>query len=71
MNFEIRPYNKAELAMLYSPHASQGNALKTLYRWMNGCPSLCEELRALRYNARRHTFLKPEVEVIVRYLGDP
>ena len=69
--FEIRPYNKAELAMLYSPHASQESAVKTLYRWMNGCPMLKEELHALRYNTRRHTFLKPEVEAIVKHLGEP
>ena len=69
--FDIRPYNKAELAMLYNPHASQESALKTLYRWINGCPLLMDELRSLRYNTRRHSFLKPEVEAIVRHLGEP
>ena len=69
--FEIRPYNKAELALLYNPHATQESALKTLYRWINACPLLVEELRSLRYNPRRHVFLRPEVEAIVRYLGEP
>jgi len=69
--FTIRPYNKAELAMLYSPHASQESAVKTLYRWINACPLLMEELHALHYQPRRHTFLRPEVEAIVRHLGEP
>ena len=69
--FEIRPYNKAELALLYNPHATQESALKTLYRWINACPLLVEELRSLRYNPRRHVFLRPEVEAIVKYLGEP
>ena len=30
-----------------------------------------EELDKLHYNARRHTFLRPEVEAIVRHLGEP
>ena len=69
--FEIRPYVKAELALLYHPHSTQESAIKTLYRWINGCPELVEKLRALRYNPRRHVFLKPEVEAIVRFLGEP
>ena len=69
--FEIRPYNKAELALLYNPHATQESALKTLYRWINACPLLVEELRSLRYNPRRHVFLRPEVEAIVKHLGEP
>ena len=69
--FEIRPYNKAELALLYNPHATQESALKTLYRWINACPLLVEELRSLRYNPRRHTFLRSEVEAIVKHLGEP
>lgn len=69
--FELRPYLKAELALLYSPHASQQSALKTLYRWINGCPLLVEELKALHYRPHRHTFLKPEVAAIIRHLGEP
>ena len=69
--FDVRLYPKAELALLYCPHASQDSALKTLYRWINGCPMLRRELNEMRYNPRRHTFLKHEVEAIVKHLGEP
>ena len=46
--FDIRPYAKAELASLYSPHVAPDSAMKTLKRWIKGCPLLVEELRALR-----------------------
>jgi len=32
---------------------------------------LVDELKSMNYNPRRHTFLKPEVEAIVRHLGTP
>ena len=69
--FQIRPYGKAELALLYHPHSTPETAMKTLYRWIKGCPQLVAELEVLHYNPRRHTFLRPEVEAIVRHLGEP
>ena len=69
--FDIRPYAKAELASLYSPHVAPRSAVKTLVRWINGCPMLAEELRALNYQPHRHSFLKHEVEAIVKHLGEP
>ena len=69
--FQTRTYGKAELALLYQPCSSPESAIKTLNRWINRCLQLLEELRGMHYNARRHTFLKPEVEAIVRHLGEP
>lgn len=69
--FQIRPYGKAELALLYQPCSSPETAQKTLYRWIKGCPLLMTELESLNYNPKRRTFLKPEVEVIVKHLGEP
>ena len=69
--FQSRPYGKAELALLYQPCSSPETAQKTLYRWIKGCPLLMQELESLHYQPRRRTFLKPEVEVIVKYLGEP
>ena len=66
-----RPYGKTELALLYQPNCNPESALRTLNRWINGCPLLVEELRALQYQPRRHTFLPREVEAIVRHLGEP
>ena len=69
--FKIRSYGKAELALLYQPLSTPESAMKTLYRWINRCPMLVDELKSMNYNPRRHTFLKPEVEAIVRHLGEP
>ena len=69
--FDIRPYAKAELALLYSPHVAPDSAIKTLKRWIKGCPLLVEELRALNYNPNRRMFLRSEVEAIVKHLGEP
>ena len=66
-----RPYGKTELALLYQPNSNPESAIRTLNRWINGCPQLMEELRALQYQPRRHTFLPREVEAIVRHLGEP
>ena len=71
MEFQLRGYIKAELAQLYSPHSQESTALKNLYRWMKYNPRLMEELHALGYNKHRHSFLKQEVQVIVKYLGEP
>ena len=69
--FQIRSYGKAELALLYQPFSTPETALKTLYRWIKGCPPLLQELESLHYQPRRHTFLIPEVKAIVKHLGEP
>ena len=69
--FTLRTYGKTELALLYLPCSSPESAKKTLYRWIKGCPQLVAELESLHYDARRHTFLRPEVEAIVKHLGEP
>ena len=69
--FQTRPYGKAELALLYQPCSSPETAQKTLYRWIKGCPLLMQELEGMNYQPKRRTFLKPEVEAIVRHLGEP
>lgn len=70
-NFRLKAYTKVELAQLYSPHSQEATALQNLYRWMKRNTSLMEELRVLGYNKYRHSFLKQEVQVIVKYLGEP
>ena len=69
--FTPRTYGKAELALLYQPLSTPDTAMKTLYRWINGCPMLVQELKSMNYNPKRRSFLKPEVEAIVRHLGEP
>lgn len=69
--FIIRAYDKAELAELYSPGRTAAAALQTLYRWMRRNMLLQEELNEAGYNKFRHSFLKHEVAIIVRHLGEP
>ena len=69
--FQIRSYGKVELALLYQPFSTPETALKTLYRWIKGCPPLLQELESMHYQPRRHTFLIPEVKAIVKHLGEP
>ena len=65
--FEMRAYDKVELALLYCPGRSAESALKTLMR----CQPLMQALGGIGYNVRRHRFLRQEVEQIVRHLGEP
>ena len=59
--FEMRAYDKAELALLYCPGRSEETALKTMMRWIRQCEPLMEALDAIGYNCRRHRFLRREV----------
>ena len=69
--FILQSYTKAALAQLYSQHSEGPAALQTLYRGMRRNESLMAELAAVGYNKYRHSFLKQEVEIIVKYLGEP
>lgn len=69
--FKIQSYAKIDLARLYSPDNGSAAALQTLYRWMRRNSSLMSELESVGYNKFRHSFLKQEVGIIVKYLGEP
>ena len=69
--FKLQAYTKADLAQLYSPHSQEATALQNLYRWMKRNQLLMSELEAVGYNKYRHSFLKREVGIIVKYLGEP
>lgn len=69
--FVSRPYKKAELALMYFPDSTKETASKLLSRWIKEDANIADELAALGYNKRRRYLLKPEVEVIVKYLGEP
>lgn len=70
-SFKLQPYTKADLALLYSPNSEASTALQNLYRWMKRNQSLMNELQSIGYNKFRHSFLKQEVSIIVKYLGEP
>jgi hypothetical protein len=70
-NFKLQSYTKAELAMLYNPNSETNAAIQNLYRWMKRNQALMSELQSVGYNKYRHSFLKQEVGIIVKYLGEP
>ncbi|BEG98036.1 DUF4248 domain-containing protein [Bacteroides sedimenti] len=69
--FRVKAYGKSELAMLYNPHMSVREALRTLTRWMMRNESLYRELEEMGYRKNCKILTPREVEVITRYLGEP
>ena len=69
--FKIKIYNKGELAMLYFPDRSKANASRMFLRWMNQCKGLIPELQKHGYGSPRRFYSHKEVEIIVKYLGEP
>ena len=69
--FRPRTYKKNELAMMYFPDVSKDAASRNFRRWIRQCPDMQKELRAIGYDKNRQYLLKAEVEVIVKYLGEP
>lgn len=69
--FIVKAYTKAELAARYNPNLSPVLALQKLYRWIRKCHPLTEALQQSGYNKHRHCFLKQEVVLIIKYLGEP
>lgn len=70
-SFCLRVYRKGELARLYFPELDKKSALQGLARWIKRCRELEEALAAAGYDKNRKFFLKPEVELIVHFLGEP
>lgn len=70
-SFVFRPYKKTELALMYFPDSTKETATKLLYRWIREDVNIMNELLAMGYNKHRQYLLKREVEVIVKYLGEP
>ncbi|WP_308773437.1 DUF4248 domain-containing protein [uncultured Bacteroides sp.] len=69
--FRLRVYRKNELARLYFPQADKKGALQGLSRWIKHCAELEKALEAAGYDKNRKFYLKPEVALIVKFLGEP
>lgn len=69
--FRFRIYHKSELSQLYFPQCSTKTALQNLGRWIKKCTELEEALLAIGYDKNRKYYLRPEVELIVKFLGEP
>lgn len=71
LTFHSRVYRKSELARMYFPEADTKTALQGLARWIKRCTELRKALEAVGYEKNRRFFRKPEVELIVKFLGEP
>ncbi|MBM6866618.1 DUF4248 domain-containing protein [Bacteroides caecigallinarum] len=69
--FKPRLYKKCELAMMYFPNATKESASRSFRRWLARCTMMMKELEAAGYDKNRQYLLKPEVEIIVKHLGEP
>lgn len=69
--FRMRVYRKSELARMYFPYAGNKTALQNLARWIGHCTELGKALEQVGYDKNRKFYLKPEVELIVKFLGEP
>lgn len=69
--FEIREYGRSELAALYSPSIEPLSAWRKFRRWMAKYPHLLDNLEALGYDQRQHTFTPLQVRMIINALGEP
>ncbi len=68
---EVRNYDKAELAMLYFPKATEKAALARLARWIKRCPALFAAIYGPGHCKRLHYFTRHQVELIFEYLDEP
>ncbi|MDR0939347.1 MAG: DUF4248 domain-containing protein [Mediterranea sp.] len=71
-NFEVRVYDKRELARMYFPTLSGKAATDRLRRWTRRCRGLVDELeRRTDYHTRARTLTARQVRIIAEYLGEP
>ena len=66
-----RTMGKTELARLYAPGLTDGAALNRLADWIGRIPELTEQLARTGYRRRQHMLTPGQVELILRYLGQP
>ena len=69
--FVTRAKDNMRFRRMYFPQSRQKTASQNLSRWIQGCPELWEGLRRMGYEKTRKYYLKPEVELIVKCLGEP
>ena len=69
--FKPRAYNKRDLAAMYFPDSAPRTAVNLLTRWVKRCPDLIEGLRRTGYHNDAKSYSRRQVELIIRYLGEP
>lgn len=69
--FSIHSYGWQELARLYSPTLTPASAAKRLASWVNLSDALVAALIAAGWRKGLRTLTPLQVEIIVRFLGEP
>ena len=63
---------RRELALLYFPDKTPIEAVRSLRRWIEGCPQLMSALDELSMPYKKCRILSArQVRIIMEYLGDP
>ena len=74
-NIEFSIFNKMkrrDLAKMYFPELSDVEAVRSLRRWIEGCPKLMSALEELSMPFKKSRNLSArQVRIIMEYLGDP
>lgn len=71
LDFEVRPYTKKELALMYFPNSLPHTAVNHLMAWVTRNETLWSRLNDLGYQKTSKWFTARQVELIVEFLGEP
>ena len=69
--FEVKCYDKKDLAQLYFPDLNPRVSVNKLRRWMHRCEPLMNEILATDFHPKTKAFTVREVRLITYYLGKP
>ena len=69
--FKIKSYAYCELALLYFPNSTKRSASVQLRRWIRNNNNLQEELNNIEYKRWQKLLTPKQVEIIIRFLGEP
>ena len=70
--FQFKKVKRRDLAKLYFPEMSDVEAVRSLRRWIEGCPKLMSALEELSMPFKKSRNLSArQVRIIMEYLGDP
>ena len=74
-NIQLSTFNdmkRRDLAKKYFPEMSDVEAVRSLRRWIEGCPKLMSALEELSMPFKKSRNLSArQVRIIMEYLGDP
>lgn len=68
----LKKMKRRDLAKMYFPEMSDVEAVRSLRRWIEGCPKLMSALEELSMPFKKSRNLSArQVRIIMEYLGDP